>query len=187
MTLKFFDAMSMNDLGIGAKVRHDRYGDGIVSNLGLTTVTVFFRQHGEKEFTLDYDGFEVIAPVPRPSDVLSLEDVEAALAGVLQKFADFTPIIPLAERYKGGTIEIKPRDASLAGKEIPIDTFFHKIVMVRDRLRVLEQQINAHDKLDDQDKVQLQQYITRIYGSLTTFNILFREKDHHFKGESSKG
>jgi hypothetical protein len=81
---------------------------------------------------------------------------------------------------------LQPADKSLKGKEIPIETFFHKIVMVRDRIRVMEQQINANAKLNDEDKVNLQQYITRIYGSLTTFNVLFKSKNDYFVGESSK-
>jgi hypothetical protein len=80
---------------------------------------------------------------------------------------------------------LQPGDTSLKSKEIPIDTFFHKIVMVRDRLRVMEQRINS-SKLTDEEKVSLQQYITRIYGSLTSFNVLFKYKDDHFKGDSSK-
>ena len=77
---------------------------------------------------------------------------------------------------------IKPDDPGSASKEMPLESFFHKIVMVRDRLRVLEQQINKHPKLDDADRVNLHQYITRAYGSLTTFNVLFKEEDDRFVG-----
>ena len=95
-------------------------------------------------------------------------------------------LVPLGDRWQKGTLILQPADKSLKGKELPIEDFFHKIVMLRDRLRVLEQQVNAHKKLSDEDKVNLQQYITRIYGSLTTFNVLFKNKEHWFVGDKSE-
>ncbi len=173
-------------LSIGARVKHPSFGEGIVSGLSLENYSVFFKDHGDKEIARDYEGFEVLSNEGKTDNSLSLQQVEDALAMVLQRFADFTLMIPLAEKWKGGKLVMQPGDASLQGKEIPIDTFFHKIVMVRDRLRVLEQQINAHKGLSDAEKVEMQQYITRIYGSLTTFNILFKRKEDYFVGESGK-
>ncbi len=94
--------------------------------------------------------------------------------------------IRMARKWDGGNIIIKPANAEQQSKEIPIDVFFHKIVMVRDRLRVLEQRINAHSTMSDSEKVELQQYVTRIYGSLTTFNVLFADEVDRFKGEGGK-
>lgn len=114
-----------------------------------------------------------------------LTHVKEALREVLREETNFD-VVPLGDRWIGGELILVPRDRSLQEKRVPIETFFHKIVLIRDRLRVLEQQINAHPKLDDEDRVHLQQYITKIYGSLTTFNELFRNKSQTFVGESTK-
>lgn len=91
--------------------------------------------------------------------------------------------VRLAPRWEGGTAVLKPGDPSTQPKEVPLDALFHKIVMIRDRLRVLEQKINGHEKLSGAEKVEMQQYVTRCYGSLTTFNLLFRDEKDRFTGE----
>ena len=119
-------------------------------------------------------------------DTISFSEVEQSLISILKRWSDASSITPIADKWKGGSLILKPGDANLSEKEIPMNTFFHKIVMVRDRIRVMEQKINSSKKLDDQEKVDLQQYITRIYGSLTTFNVLFKNQSDNFIGEKSK-
>jgi hypothetical protein len=109
------------------------------------------------------------------------EALKQVVREVLEDEAGFG-LAPIGERWTGGKLVIKPRDDSLQAKEVPLETFFHKVVMVRDKLRVLEQKINAHPKLSETEKVDLQQYITKCYGSLTTFNVLFRDKEDQLVG-----
>jgi uncharacterized radical SAM superfamily protein len=108
------------------------------------------------------------------------------LIKILTRFSDVAQKVEMGQRWNGGKMVLFPSDKNMKEKEIPLETFFHKIVMLRDRLRVLEQKINAHAQLTDEDKVDMQQYITRIYGSLTTFNVLFKSDDEHFVGEGRK-
>ena len=106
-------------------------------------------------------------------------------AEAIREALDDVRPVPLAPKWEGGSVVLKPGDASTQPKEIPLDSLFHKIVMIRDRLRVLEQKVNGHDKLSDADKVELQQYVTRCYGSLTTFNLLFRDERDRFVGDKA--
>jgi len=93
--------------------------------------------------------------------------------------------VALAGKWEGGELVLKPGKEGMQEKRIPIDALFHKVVMIRDKLRVLEQKINGNPKLGPEDKVQLQQYVTGCYGSLTTFNVLFADRDDQFVGQKS--
>ena len=95
--------------------------------------------------------------------------------------------VRMAGRFQGGTLVIRPGKSDTQEKVIPIEALFHKVTMVRDRLRVLEQRLNNHPKLNDEDRVELQQYVTRAYGSLTSFNVLFRDREDWFVGSRSAG
>lgn len=172
----------MNILGIGSRILHAEYGKGVVTNVSSKEYWVTFVENGLETIDIDAD-FEVIEAVNGEVDAVSLFDVERSLISILQKWSDITPRVAIADKWKGGTLILEPGEAEMSNKEIPIDTFFHKIVMVRDRIRVMEQKINASNNLDDQERIELQQYITRIYGSLTTFNVLFKSKSDHFIGE----
>lgn len=170
-------------LGIGSRINHDEFGDGVVINVKPTGYVVTFRQDGVKILKLDAP-LTVIEAIDPDEDAVSLMDVEQALTRVLQRWSDQTETVPLGDKWKGGKLILKPARTDLSPKEMPIDGFFHKIVMVRDRLRVLEQRVNA-SSLDDEEKVGIQQYITRIYGSLTSFNLLFKHPHQQFVGEKS--
>jgi hypothetical protein len=173
--------MSVSDtLGIGSRVRHPGYGDGAVIRLHKAAYEVCFMLHGIKHVGLSYDQWEIIEAIPAQSTV-SFSEAEKSLIKILRHFSDITEVVELGDRWEDGLMILKPGDDDLKPKEIPIVTFFHKIVMVRDRLRVMEQRINS-SKLNDEEKLNLQQYITRIYGSLTTFNVLFKYKEDHFSG-----
>jgi len=173
-----------NSIGLGSRVEHPSFGEGIVCGLDVATITVFFRSYGDKEISRKFEGLTIIDAQPSNYKGITLEDVEKSLTQILVKYADIQERVDLGEKWKGGTMLLQPFDPELKPKEVPIETFFHKIVMLRDRLRVLEQNINSHKVLTDEEKVNLQQYITRVYGSLTTFNVLFKNKDDYFKGDS---
>jgi hypothetical protein len=177
--------LNIENLHIGMKVLHPRYGVGIVRSLTQQTAEIAFD-----------DAPRTVAPAS--SDLTSAEptatltELQVPLDNLIRQTAqsvvealglekDDTIVEGLATRWQRGTLVMQSSDSSLQPKEVPLETFFHKIVMIRNNLRVLEQKVNASDKLSDADKFDLQQYITRCYGSLTTFNVLFKNKDDQFR------
>lgn len=174
----------MSKLGIGSRVEHPAYGTGVVIRKHKAAYDICFTQYGIKLVGYEYDKLKVIEAI-ESNDEVTFNDMEKSLIKVLRSFSDASEIVELGDKWKDGTLILKPYEDQLQPKELPIDSFFHKIVMVRDRLRVMEQRINSSKGLSDEEKVNLQQYITRIYGSLTTFNVLFKYKDDHFVGSRS--
>jgi hypothetical protein len=176
--------MSIQALHIGMKVRHPSYGVGDIKSLTEHTAEISFE---DKQRTIAPESSDLIVAEPVavvselqvPLDALIRQTAQAVVEALgLEK--PETIVEGLASRWQNGTLILQSADTSLQAKEVPLETFFHKIVMIRNNLRVLEQKVNASEKLSDADKFDMQQYITRCYGSLTTFNILFKEKEDQF-------
>jgi hypothetical protein len=170
-------------LGIGTRLQHTQYGPGVVVAVRYATYLISFIHHGIKEIDKTDNNLDEIIPENVSAEVETVSEVEKSLLKILRQWSDVNEIVPLGDKWLGGTMALQAADKTLKPKEIPIDDFFHKIVMLRDRLRVLEQNINSNKKLSDEDKINIQQYITRCYGSLTTFNVLFKNKEHWFVGD----
>ncbi len=179
--------MDQLTLGIGTRLQHPNFGPGVIVGVRLATYLVSFMSYGIKEIDKNDDKLEEIIPENVTVELETTSEMEKSLLKILRLWGDVSEIVPLGDKWKGGTMLLQPADKTQKAKEIPVDIFFHKIVMLRDRLRVMEQQINAHKILSDEDKVNLQQYITRIYGTLTTFNVLFKNKENWFVGEKGSG
>ncbi len=174
--------MTEMQLGVGSRIKHPQFGKGVIIQIRSDAYEITFIDHGTRKIMRDYEGLEVIDAVETPGDLDTYEKLENSLIRVLRRFSDLQETTHLGNKWTGGKLVMIPGEEGLKEKEIPIDVFFHKIVMVRDRLRVLEQKINTSN-LTDEEKVELQQYITRVYGSLTTFNVLFKNKEDQFTGE----
>ncbi|AUC77013.1 MULTISPECIES: hypothetical protein [unclassified Olleya] len=174
----------MEILGVGSRINHPEHGKGVVTNVDSKQYWVTFIENGLETIALD-DTFEIIEASENEVDTISFFDIESSLVQILKKYSDVSEIVPIGDKWRGGLLELKPADGNLKSKEIKIEDFFKKITMVRDRLRVMEQKVNSSN-LEEQEKIDLQQYITRIYGSLTTFNVLFKSKEQQFVGQKGK-
>lgn len=170
------------NLGIGSRVQHPQFGKGVVIQVRMDAWEITFIENGTRIIQRDFEGLKIIEAVDSPDEMMTYEKMEKSLIRILRRFSDIQETVAIGSRWTGGRMVLYPGDTTLKEKEIPIESFFHKIVMVRDRLRVMEQRVNS-STLSDEDKVNIQQYITRIYGSLTTFNVLFRDKADYFIGD----
>ena len=174
----------MEILGIGSRIKHREFGDGVIINVRSTSYDIVFMATGKKEIA-HTSPMEVIDEEELSDDNISILEVERSLMRILQKWSDVQETVPLGQKWAGGTMLLQPADKNLKPKEIPIEGFFHKIVMIRDRMRTLEQRVNS-SAMTDEEKVNIQQYITRCYGSLTTFNVLFKNSEHYFTGDKGE-
>ena len=163
-------------LGVGSRVKHPAYGDGVVIRLHAAAYELAFTLYGIKLVGREYDKWEVVEAI-EAVETVSFTEAEKALVKILKNYNALNEEVPLGDRWIGGKLVLRPADPDLKDKEMDIDTFFHKMVMVRDRLRVMEQRINS-SKLSDEEKVNLQQYIT-------SFNVLFKYKEDNFVGSKS--
>ena len=172
------------------KVKHPQAGIGTVRSVGENVAEIRFGD-GTRRIRPQTAELEPVEPVPtvaeeqagggvsKPIDEIIRDTVEEVLSQ-LNLETEIPAFSGLAERWRGGRLVLKPADVALQSKDLDLETFFHKIVMMRNNLRTLEQKLNSSTSLSEGEKFELQQYITRCYGSMTTFNVLFKSKDDHF-------
>jgi len=177
--------MKITSLHIGQRVRHPEYGSGTVKGISELTADIQFDAGDKRAIAPESAGLEPLEAhaVVSGLDVPLKQFIEDTLAAAIPQLGLQKPdsiVEKLGSRWHGGTAVLHPADPTLQTKEVPLEVFFHKVVMIRNNLRVLEQKINAHEKLTDGEKVEMQQYITKSYGSLTTFNVLFKDKEDQF-------
>jgi hypothetical protein len=180
--------MKIQSLTVGLSVRHPQYGIGTVKTISEQTAEIRFND-AVRNIDPDLSG---LTPAEPSVAVSGLEQplkqfVESTIENVIERLGFEKPdavVSELGARWHKGKAVLHPADPTLQTKEVPLEVFFHKVVGVRNQLRVLEQKINAHAALTDGDKVEMQQYISRCYGSLTTFNVLFKDKEGQFSSKA---
>jgi len=177
--------MNIETLHIGQRVRHPQYGGGTVKSLSETVSEILFDDGTRRAVAPEPCGLAPLDPQVAVSGLAVplkqfIHDTVAAAVAQMGLEKPDSVVEQLGARWHKGKLVLHPADPTLQTKEVPLEVFFHKVVGIRNQLRVLEQKINAHEKLTDGEKIEMQQYITRCYGSLTTFNVLFKTKEDQF-------
>jgi hypothetical protein len=180
--------MKLQDLSVGMKVIHPQYGMGVVEKISNVDASIRFANvlRTVDPQLAEVDPAEAIIRVEGLTVPLK-QFVESTIESTLSRLGHENPNAVAGElglRWHKGKMVLHPADPALQTKEVPLEIFFHKLVGVRNQLRVLEQKINSHPTLSDGEKVEMQQYVTRCYGSLTTFNLLFKEKEGQFSSKA---
>ncbi len=176
--------MKLSELHLGQRVIHPQLGEGTVKAINEFAAEILFLE-GRKPVEPETSGLMPAQPqaavsgLPMPLETLIGQVVDAAVTRLGIERPDGS-VHELATRWKGGKLLLQPADPSLQAKEVELEAFFHKLVLMRNQLRVLEQKVNASETLGSAEKFDWQQYITRCYGSMTTFNLLFKDKESYF-------
>ena len=183
--------MKTEALHVGMKVEHPDHGTGVVKAISEQSADILF-EGGLRTVSPEASHLEPAEPLVTVNGAETplahfvrqiIEDATHAVVSELGLERPESVVDQLGTRWQNGRMMLHPADPSLQAKEIPLEAFFHKIVMIRNNLRVLEQKINSHEKLSEGDKIEMQQYISRCYGSMTTFNILFMNREDQFSSK----
>jgi hypothetical protein len=183
--------MTTQSMRVGMRVRHPSYGTGTVKSIDETTAMVQFDDGQRRQVAPEPSGMTpaeaqaTLSGLDLPLETL-IEQTVRAVADRLGLEHPDAAREELAQRWHGGRMVLHPADPTLQTKEVPLEVFFHKIVMMRNNLRTLEQRINASERLTEEEKFDWQGYITRCYGSMTTFNVLFRDKEGQFRSRTGE-
>ena len=183
--------MNISALHVGMRVRHPNYGLGSVRVIDEQAATIQFDDGIRRQVSPESCGLQ---PAEAQAAVSGLEMpltqfIEETVRAVSDRLGIEQPDAvrhELAIRWQGGKMVLHPSDPTLSTKEIPLEAFFHKIVMMRNNLRTLEQRVNSSERLTEAEKFDWQGYITRCYGTMTTFNVFFRRKEEQFNSKGSE-
>ena len=168
--------------GVGTLVRHGQFGSGRIVSYEGDTYVVLFRGGEARRVAFTFPDMKPEAGTGDPE----MNRIRQAMREVLGDYGWLDVELELGKRWVGGTLRLIPGKEGTAAKDVPLDAFFKKIIGIRDRLRVLEQKLNSHAALAPEEKLELQGYISRCYGSLTSFNVLFGSEHSHFKGQGDR-